>query len=162
MISRVNAFLERHAALSIVPPIPTPITIGGQGFAPAFFTVSILSILLCVFTLWLNLFIGALTGLATIFAAFIFAFPKFFIIVPPAKTAVVGEFNASFNTQLVEHLLQPTRDLNKFDVTFKIPVQVRKHKKKRINKKWLKKYGVKMVEHTIKNARLEHNYITNL
>lgn len=71
------------------------------------------------------------------------------------------EFNASFNTQLVEHLLQPTRDSNKFDVTFKIPVQVRKHKKKRINKKWLKKYGVTMVEYTVKNARLEHNYITN-
>ena len=32
---------------------------------------------------------------------------------------------------------------------------------KLVNKKWLKKYGVTMVEYTVKNARLEHNYITN-
>lgn len=58
-------------------------------------------------------------------------------------------------------MCESVEDSNEVDVTFKIPVQVRKHKKKRINKKWLKKYGVTMVEYTVKNARLEHNYITN-
>ena len=68
---------------------------------------------------------------------------------------------ASFDKELVKRMCESVEDSNEVDVTFKIPVQVRKHKKKRINKKWLKKYGVTMVEYTVKNARLEHNYITN-
>ena len=34
-------------------------------------------------------------------------------------------------------------DYNDFGLTFNIQVQARKHKKKRINKKWLKRYGTR-------------------
>lgn len=41
-------------------------------------------------------------------------------------------------------------DKNKFpksyQISFLVPVQARTHKKKRINKKWLKRYGYKMVQ----------------
>ena len=38
--SRAAAYFAISAALSIVPPMPTPITIGGQAFGPASLTVS--------------------------------------------------------------------------------------------------------------------------
>ena len=41
-----------------------------------------------------------------------------------------------------------------FDVEWIEIVQVRKHKKKRINKKWLKKYGVKQITRTSKGWKI--------
>lgn len=41
-----------------------------------------------------------------------------------------------------------------YDVEWVEIVQVRKHKKKRINKKWLKKYGVKQITRTSKGWKI--------
>ena len=50
-----------------------------------------------------------------------------------------------------------------FDITYSSPrqVQVRKHKKKRINKKWAKRYGYKtvLVEHMLTNCSITHTGI---
>jgi hypothetical protein len=40
VIGLMRAFLAKKAAFSIVPPMPMPITIGGQGLGPAALTVS--------------------------------------------------------------------------------------------------------------------------
>ena len=41
-------------------------------------------------------------------------------------------------------LPKPPSD-HRYDIAFRINVQARKHRKKRINKKWLKKYGCKQI-----------------
>ena len=50
-----------------------------------------------------------------------------------------------------------------FDITYASPrrVQVRRHKKKRINKKWAKRYGYKtvLVEHELTNCTITHTGI---
>lgn len=50
-----------------------------------------------------------------------------------------------------------------FDITYASPrrVQVRRHKKKRINKKWAKRYGYKtvLVEHELTNCSITHTGI---
>lgn len=44
---------------------------------------------------------------------------------------------------------------NKYDIEYSIPIQIRKHKKKRINKKWAKRYGYKLVTKTTKGWKLK-------
>lgn len=44
-------------------------------------------------------------------------------------------------------------DYNDFGLTFNIQVQARKHKKKRINKKWLKRYGTRYYTVTVPYAK---------
>ena len=46
------------------------------------------------------------------------------------------------------------RDLSRvtFDLSYEEQVQARKHRKKRINKKWLKRYGYKTVTKTLKDC----------
>ena len=44
---------------------------------------------------------------------------------------------------------------DKYDITLPVIVQRRKHKKKRTNKKWAKRYGFKCVTKTIKGWKLK-------
>lgn len=50
-----------------------------------------------------------------------------------------------------------------FDITYSSPrqIQVKRHKKKRINKKWAKRYGYKtvLVEHELTNCSITHTGI---
>ena len=50
--------------------------------------------------------------------------------------------DANINEDLLKKLMFP----EKFDIEYPKIVQARKHRKKRINKKWLKKYGYKQVK----------------
>ena len=50
--------------------------------------------------------------------------------------------NAMINVNLLAKLFTQEKS-NTFDIQYTIMVQARKHKKKRINKKWLKRYGYK-------------------
>jgi hypothetical protein len=50
---------------------------------------------------------------------------------------------ATINEELWKKLIQFPE---KFDIEYTKIVQARKHRKKRINKKWLKKYGYKQVK----------------
>lgn len=62
----------------------------------------------------------------------------------PAHSCTFSADSASFNVDLLNKLVEPVGD---FSIMLYIPevVQVRKHRKKRINKKWAKKYGYKTV-----------------
>lgn len=51
-------------------------------------------------------------------------------------------FDAEVNTSLLKKLTKPLPEA--YDIEMQIPVQRRKHKKKRINKKWAKRYGYVM------------------
>lgn len=81
-------------------------------------------------------------------------------------TDVSAEFETVVNADLFKKLIGNT-DERKFTVQYLctepiyIYVPVRKHKKKRIQKKWLKRYGYKaiqvgerQVENTIENVRI--------
>lgn len=66
----------------------------------------------------------------------------------------------------VTDIYQPPSDSTEgmlFDVSYGSPrqVQVRRHKKKRINKKWAKRYGYKtvIVEHMLTNCSITHTGI---
>jgi len=50
--------------------------------------------------------------------------------------------NAMINENLLSELFMPEKS-NTFDLQYTIMVQARRHRKKRINKKWLKRYGYK-------------------
>lgn len=54
--------------------------------------------------------------------------------------------NITINESLLSELCLP-KQLNTFDLQYTIMTQSRKHRKKRINKKWLKRYGYK--EHQV-------------
>jgi gamma-glutamylcysteine synthetase len=51
---------------------------------------------------------------------------------------------ATINEELWKKLM-PSEFPEMFDIEYTTIVQARKHRKKRINKKWLKKYGYKQV-----------------
>ena len=52
--------------------------------------------------------------------------------------------SATINEELWERLM-PSEFPEMFDIEYPKIVQARKHRKKRINKKWLKKYGYKQI-----------------
>ena len=52
--------------------------------------------------------------------------------------------NAVINKNLLSELFLPKKS-NTFDLQYTVMAQARRHRKKRINKKWLKKYGYKSV-----------------
>lgn len=52
--------------------------------------------------------------------------------------------------------LDSTKMPDAYDIQFKKFVQARKHKKRRINKKWLKRYGVKTVLVDTKDWMVKH------
>lgn len=60
------------------------------------------------------------------------------------------EFDKNVFRKIIE---QPWNDA-KINLTYPIMVQARRHKKKRINKKWLKKYGYKQIMVTNKDWKL--------
>ena len=65
----------------------------------------------------------------------------------PMSTNAEIEFECEINAPLFRQLTgvdtSPYNDMTSFGVVFKFPYQVqkRRHKKKRINKKWAKRYG---------------------
>ena len=64
----------------------------------------------------------------------------------PSKTLEFTATNRYFNEalrKLIEPIIPP--EGLKYEVTFTKVVQARRHRKKRINKKWAKKYGYKQV-----------------
>ena len=63
------------------------------------------------------------------------------------KEASFTMTNASINLDLLQQLCQPQLPQS-YDIIYPKVVQVRKHKKKRINKKWLKRYGYKIIHVT--------------
>lgn len=58
--------------------------------------------------------------------------------------------NAVFNFDLLKELCGQPQLPKSYDITYPEVIQVRKHKKKRINKKWLKRYGYKIIHVTSK------------
>lgn len=65
--------------------------------------------------------------------------------------------NAMINENLLSELFLPKKS-NTFDLQYTAMIQARRHKKKRINKKWLKRYGYKPQQMTSKGWELrEYN-----
>ena len=63
--------------------------------------------------------------------------------------------NSMFDNKLFDELFAPILSNTSFDITYTKSVQVRKHRKKRINKKWAKRYGFRPVQETIKDLKLK-------
>lgn len=101
------------------------------------------------------------------------AIPKVIILdeVPPYMTDIYRplsdsaemEFQCRIDGDTLAKLTGATTEGMLFDVTYASPrqVQVRKHKKKRINKKWAKRYGYKtvLVEHELTNCSITYSGI---
>lgn len=67
----------------------------------------------------------------------VFEFPK-------TRTFSVAAESVKLNVELLNKLVEPVGDFSMVLYVTEV-VQVRKHRKKRINKKWAKKYGYKTV-----------------
>lgn len=57
---------------------------------------------------------------------------------------------------LFEKLCGFSSNNDHWDIEYQIPVRARRHKKRRIDKKWLKRYGWKMVKKYAKNMHIMH------
>ena len=68
---------------------------------------------------------------------------------PSSLTIECSSINHNHLSKLVEKMT------NKYDIDYSVYVQVRRHKKKRINKKWAKRYGYKCVTRTTKGWNLK-------
>lgn len=62
--------------------------------------------------------------------------------------------NTTINENLLSELFLPKKS-NTFDLQYTIMVQARRHRKKRINKKWLKRYGYKPMQMTSNGWRID-------
>lgn len=62
--------------------------------------------------------------------------------------------NAMINEKLLSKLFLPKKS-DIFDLQYTAMVQARRHRKKRINKKWLKRYGYKPIKITSKGWRID-------
>lgn len=62
--------------------------------------------------------------------------------------------NAVINKNLLSELLLPKKS-NTFDLQYTAMVQARRHRKKRINKKWLKRYGYRPQQVTSKGWSID-------
>lgn len=101
------------------------------------------------------------------------AIPKVIILdeVPPYVTDIYQlpsdsaemEFECCIDGDTLARLTGANTEGMLFDVSYSSPrqVQVRRHKKKRINKKWAKRYGYKtvIVEHMLTNCSITHTGI---
>lgn len=67
---------------------------------------------------------------------------------PSATMSFEGEINGELLRQFVEPMPE------KYDIQIQVPVQRRRHKKKRINKKWAKRYGYTMKTITTKGWKI--------
>ena len=67
--------------------------------------------------------------------------------------------NFQFNPDDIRLLMGigPTHNTNGYDVTYVYLIQKRRHKKNRINKKWLKRYGVSEKFITLKGCEVVRN-----
>ena len=66
--------------------------------------------------------------------------------------------NQTLGTDLLKQMgVDMSRMPDKCDIEFMKPVQARKHHKKRINKKWLKRYGCKMINVQSKGWEVKHH-----
>lgn len=81
---------------------------------------------------------------------------------PPSDSAEV-EFECRIDGDTLARLTGATTEGMLFDISYGSPrqVQVRRHKKKRVNKKWAKRYGYKtvIVEHMLTNCSIMHTGI---
>ena len=68
------------------------------------------------------------------------------------KGGLLFEINTEINVDLLNKLSEPLPE--KYDIEVQIPVQRRRHKKKRINKKWAKQYGYTMKTITTKGWKI--------
>ena len=73
--------------------------------------------------------------------------------VASCEISVDAEFNESLMNELCSATSKDTKD---YKIEFTLERQKRKHKKKRINKKWRKKYGIERYHTTIPSAKLEN------
>lgn len=62
--------------------------------------------------------------------------------------------NTTINENLLSELFLPKKP-NTFDIQYTVMVQARRHRKKRINKKWLKRYGYKPMQMTSNGWRID-------
>jgi len=62
--------------------------------------------------------------------------------------------NVTINEKLLSELFLPKKS-DTFDLQYTAMVQARRHKKKRINKKWLKRYGYKPMQIISKGWRID-------
>jgi hypothetical protein len=67
---------------------------------------------------------------------------------PSATISFEGEINGGLLKQFVEPMPE------KYDIQIQVPVQRRRHRKKRINKKWAKRYGYIMKTITTKGWKI--------
>ena len=82
----------------------------------------------------------------------------------PLSASEEVSLQCDVNPKLYEKLigvdLGSCHDLTSFTIECKMPcqVQIRRHKKKRINKKWAKRYGYKTIFKTVRitDAKFEH------
>ena len=62
--------------------------------------------------------------------------------------------NATINEKLLSELFSPKMP-DMFNLQYTTMVQARRHRKKRINKKWLKRYGYKPIQMTSKGWKID-------
>lgn len=69
------------------------------------------------------------------------------------------DFNSSIDTEKLYDLIgfDSSKMPDAYDIGFQKLVQIRKHKKRRINKKWAKRYGYKTVTYISKEWNLHMN-----
>ena len=81
----------------------------------------------------------------------------------PLSDSAEMEFECRIDGDILAKLTGANTEGMLFDITYSSPrrVQVKKHKKKRINKKWAKRYGYKtvLVEHELTNCSITHTGI---
>ena len=63
--------------------------------------------------------------------------------------------NSFINLDLLRQMCGQIQPPKSYDIVYPKVVQARKHKKKRINKKWLKRYGYKTIHVTSKGWKLK-------
>lgn len=84
-------------------------------------------------------------------------------IYQPLSDSAKMEFECRIDGGTLAKLTGANTEGMLFDVTHASPrqVQVKRHKKKRINKKWAKRYGYKtvLVEHELTNCSITHTGI---
>jgi hypothetical protein len=81
--------------------------------------------------------------------------PEFLHIVHSIKNA--GISNSNMNKLIDIFSINKDKFPDVYDIEYIVPQQIKTNKKKRINKKWAKKYGYKMIKRTSKGWELITN-----
>lgn len=69
-------------------------------------------------------------------------------------------FEGEINGELLKRFVEPMPE--KYDIQIQVPVQRKRHKKKRINKKWAKRYGYTMKTITTKGGKIHTDTDSNV